>query len=188
MHQIAKSSWFKSQIPPTATGWFWQCGPVMNLPKDFFSQLGYVLWTQWTTCGLVDVGVEKFSSEKLVISSLNPQDPGAYPGGMHRMECIPTPPQPERLVMRKDEANNGGGVGQPKMCTPLQNPSYAPDKTYHLFRSHRFFSLLCHSTRSMPSFHSFFTLKTVILLLLRPWQVFLCCCPAQRSERSFGGK
>jgi hypothetical protein len=36
---------------------------------------------------------------------------GAYPGGMHRMHvhpppamCIPPPPQPERLVMRKDEA------------------------------------------------------------------------------------
>ncbi len=36
---------------------------------------------------------------------------GAYPGGMHRMHvhppspplCIP-PPQPERLVMRKDKA------------------------------------------------------------------------------------
>jgi hypothetical protein len=47
------------------------------------------------------------------------QPPGAYPGGMHRMHvhppspplCIPPPghvhpppPQPERLVMRKDEA------------------------------------------------------------------------------------
>ncbi len=44
--------------------------------------------------------------------------PGAYQGGMHRMHvhpppppcipppamCIPPPPQPERLVMRKDEA------------------------------------------------------------------------------------
>jgi hypothetical protein len=30
---------------------------------------------------------------------------GAYPGGMHRMHVhLPPPPQPERLVMRKDEA------------------------------------------------------------------------------------
>jgi hypothetical protein len=32
------------------------------------------------------------------------QPPGAYPGGMHRMHVHPPPPQPERLVMRKDKA------------------------------------------------------------------------------------
>ncbi len=36
---------------------------------------------------------------------------GRTAGGMHRMHVHPPPPQPERLVMRKDEA-----VGNKKKC------------------------------------------------------------------------
>ncbi len=81
---------------------------------------------------------------------MSPVYPGAYPGGMHRMHmhpplppCASPPPQPERLVMRKDKAVGNkkktikiflksikffqfsfnfifsrGGGGQPKMCIP----------------------------------------------------------------------
>ena len=59
--------------------------------------------------------------------------PGAYPGGMHRMHvhppspplCIPPrpcaspPPQPERLVMRKDEAV--GNKKKMQVCLPEHN-------------------------------------------------------------------
>jgi hypothetical protein len=31
-------------------------------------------------------------------------------------------------------------------------------------------------------------LKTMFLLLLRTWQVFVLCCPVQSSERCFDGK
>jgi hypothetical protein len=33
-----------------------------------------------------------------------------------------------------------------------------------------------------------FTLKNMFLLLLRPRQTFVCCCPTQSSEQSCGGK
>jgi hypothetical protein len=41
---------------------------------------------------------------KLVHLPIKEARPGAYPGGMHWMHVHPPPPQPERLVMRKDEA------------------------------------------------------------------------------------
>ena len=41
----------------------------------------------------------------------------AYPGGMHRMHVHPSyPPQPERLVMRKDEAV--GNKKKMQVCLP----------------------------------------------------------------------
>jgi len=40
--------------------------------------------------------------------------PGAYPGGMHRMHVHP--PQPERMVMRKDEAV--GNKKKMQVCLP----------------------------------------------------------------------
>jgi hypothetical protein len=50
---------------------------------------------------------------------------GAYPGGMHRMHVHPpprpcaSPPQPERLVMRKDEAV--GNKKKMQVCLPKHN-------------------------------------------------------------------
>ncbi len=56
------------------------------------------------------------------------------------------------------------------------------------FCSHRFFLPLHHGVRCMPSFSSFFTLKIMFLPWLRSLPIFVCCYPAQNSERRLSSK
>jgi hypothetical protein len=48
--------------------------------------------------------------------------------------------------------------------------------------------LFSNGVRSTTSLTGFFILKTKFLLLLRSLHIFVCCCPAQSSQRCIGGK
>jgi hypothetical protein len=67
-------------------------------------------------------------------------------------------------------------------CLALLNSQDLPS-----FRWHCFFSILL-LTHQVHNVNQFFTFKTLFLLLPRPLQIILSCCPAQSSERSVRGK
>jgi hypothetical protein len=53
-------------------------------------------------------------------------DPEPDPDPAQNLDADPYPePDP-------DPGGGGEGVGQPKMCTPRQNPRYAPDRTVRI--------------------------------------------------------
>jgi hypothetical protein len=53
------------------------------------------------------------------------------------------------------------------------------------FRSHPSILHFRCGVRSTPVFSSFFRSKSMFLLLLSRWQIFVCCCPTQSSEWCF---
>jgi hypothetical protein len=105
----------ESRIPQTAAGWFWLCGPTLNLPNDIFS------------------------------IKICPLDPG------------------DHMLSQKFlvEVNTGKFSGE---NWPLR-PKYTIPTTYSACIA----SFLPFATASgLQSFSSFFILKTMFLLLLRP--------------------
>jgi hypothetical protein len=87
------------------------------------------------------------------------------------------------MPSQKHLVSAGQYIRQRKLANDFLNPQNRP-----LIPPGSLLFALCHSVRSTATVNSFFTLKTMFLLLLRPSRILILFFSTQSSEWWFGGK